>query len=49
MVELRPVTKDNLEEVLNLNILEDQKAFVSSAACSLAQAYVYREAAFPYF
>lgn len=48
MVELRAVTKDNLEEVLNLNILEHQKSFVSSTACSLAQAYVYRETAFPF-
>ena len=48
MVELRAVTKDNLEEVLNLNVLEYQQAFVSSTACSLAQAYVYRETAFPF-
>lgn len=48
MVELRAITKDNLEEVLNLNILEHQKSFVSSTACSLAQAYVYRETAFPF-
>lgn len=48
MVELRAVTKDNLEEVLNLNILEHQKTFVSSTAISLAQAYVYRETAFPF-
>ena len=48
MVELRAVTKDNLEEVLNLNVLEHQKAFVSSTATSLAQAYVYRETAFPF-
>ncbi len=48
MVELRAITKDNLDEVLSLNILEHQKAFVSSTACSLAQAYVYRETAFPF-
>lgn len=48
MVELRAITKDNLEEVLNLNIFEHQKSFVSSTACSLAQAYVYRETAFPF-
>jgi len=48
MVELRTVSKDNLEEVLNLNILEHQKEFVSSTACSLAQAYVYSETAFPF-
>lgn len=48
MVELKEITKDNLEDVLNLNISEHQKAFVSSTACSLAQAYVYRETAFPF-
>ena len=48
MVELRAVTQDNLEDVLNLNILEQQEAFVSSNAYSLAQAYVYRETAFPF-
>ena len=48
MVELREITKDNLEDVLNLNISEHQKTFVSSTASSLAQAYVYRETAFPF-
>ena len=48
MVELRTITKDNLNEVLSLNVSEHQKAFVSSTACSLAQAYVYRETAFPF-
>ncbi|MBQ7761334.1 MAG: GNAT family N-acetyltransferase [Clostridia bacterium] len=48
MVELREVTKENLEEILNLNVLEHQKAFVSSTATSLAQAYVYRKTAFPF-
>jgi len=48
MVELREITKDNLNEVLSLSISENQKAFVSSTACSLAQAYVYRKTAFPF-
>lgn len=48
MVELRAVTKENLEAVLNLCVSEQQKAYVSSAAYSLAQAYVYRETAFPF-
>ncbi len=48
MVELKEITKDNLEDVLSLNISEHQKAFVSSTACSLAQAYVYHETAFPF-
>lgn len=48
MVELREITKDNLEDVLNLNVSEHQKAFVSSVSHSLAQAYVYKETAFPF-
>lgn len=48
MIELRKITKDNLEDILNLNVLDDQKGFVSSTAASLAQAYVYRETAFPF-
>lgn len=48
MVELRKITKDNLEDVLNLKVSENQQAFVSSTASSLAQAYVYRETAFPF-
>lgn len=48
MLELKTITKENLEEVLSLNIFEYQKSFVSSTACSLAQAYVYRETAFPF-
>ena len=48
MVELREITRDNLEEVLNLSVSEAQQAFVSSTAVSLAQAYVYRETAFPF-
>ena len=48
MVELRAITKENLEDVLHLGVWEHQEAFVSSAAVSLAQAYVYRDTAFPF-
>ena len=48
MVELRAITKDNLEDVIRLNVAEHQKTFVSSTAHSLAQAYVYRDTAFPF-
>jgi len=48
MVELREITKENLEEVLNLDVSEHQKDYVSSTAASLAQAYVYRDTAFPF-
>ena len=48
MIQLQPVTKENLDEVLCLRINEDQAGFVSTTAESLAQAYVYRETAFPF-
>lgn len=48
MVELKEISKENLEDVLNMEISEHQKPFVSSTAYSLAQAYVYRETAFPF-
>ena len=48
MVHLQPVTKKNLDEVLSLKIYDSQAGFVSSTAESLAQAYVYRETAFPF-
>lgn len=48
MVELKTITKENLEEVLNLKVWEHQESFVSSTAYSLAQAYAYRETAFPF-
>ena len=48
MVELRKITKENYEECLSLKVAENQKAFVSSAAHSLAQAWVYYDTAFPF-
>lgn len=48
MVQLKPVTKENIDEVLALGVNEDQRSFVSTTAESLAQAYVYRETAFPF-
>ena len=48
MVHLEPVTKENLDAVLRLNVSDNQKSFVSTTAESLAQAYVYAETAFPF-
>ena len=48
MIRLDPVTKDNIDEVLALDVREDQKGFVSPNAESLAQAYVYSETAWPF-
>lgn len=48
MVELREITKENYDECLHLKTAESQKAFVSSTAHSLAQAWVYYDTAFPF-
>ena len=48
MIELKPITKSNFEDVINLSVREEQEAFVSSNAFSLAQAYVYKDTAFPF-
>ena len=48
MVYLKEVTKENIDEVLELSVREDQKSFVSTTAESLAQAYVYKETSFPF-
>ena len=48
MVHLEPVTKENLDAVLRLEVSDSQKSFVSTPAESLAQAYVYTGTAFPF-
>ena len=48
MVQLKLITKENLEEVLALQVSNDQQSFVSSTAHSLSQAYVYQKTAFPF-
>ena len=48
MVVLKEITRKNLDEVLALSVAEHQKSYVSTTAESLAQAYVYRETAFPF-
>lgn len=45
---LKKITSENFEDVITLEVSEKQKEFVSSALYSLAQAYVYRENAFPF-
>ena len=47
MVELKEITRDNIEEILNLKVSKQQEGFVSSVAYSLAQAWVYKTA-FPF-
>ena len=48
MTELKPIIAENLNEVLALRIEDSQAGFVSSVAESLAQAYAYRDTAFPF-
>ena len=48
MVQLKEITTDNLDEVMSLSVAENQKSFVSTPAESLAQAYVYKDTAFPF-
>lgn len=48
MVALRSITKDNLDEVLLLKVSKNQESFVSANSYSLAQAWVYKNTAFPF-
>ena len=48
MVHLEAITRENLDAVLALRIREDQRGFVSGPAEALAQAYVYRDTAYPF-
>lgn len=48
MIELREITKDNYEDCLNLSVREDQKDYVAPNIYSLAQAYIFRNSAFPF-
>ena len=48
MVSIKPVTRENLEEVLALRVGEEQEKYVISNAESLSRAYVYSETAYPF-
>jgi diamine N-acetyltransferase len=48
MISLRPVDASNYEECIALSVAPDQQQFVASNLQSLADAYVWREAAEPY-
>lgn len=48
MVELRKITKENYKAVLALCVSDAQKAFVPTVAEALAQAWAYRDTAFPF-
>ena len=40
MIEFRDITSDNFEECIKLEPREDQKTFVATNVCSLAESYV---------
>ncbi len=42
-LQLRPITRQNFDEVVELNLLEHQKAFIVSNSYSIAQASFYPE------
>jgi len=48
LIHLEKITRENLDAVLEMKIKEEQRTFVSTAAVSLAKAYVYRDTAFPF-
>ena len=48
MVSLRPIDASNYRECIALSVAPDQQRFVASNLQSLADAYVWREAAEPY-
>ena len=48
MVKLHEITKDNYEECLALSVSENQMSYVASNTYSLAQAWVYKNTAFPF-
>lgn len=47
-VELREITGDNIDEVLELRVCEKQRDFVQPVAVSLAKAWAFRSTAFPF-
>ena len=48
MIALRPVDSSNYREIIELSVGPDQERFVASNLQSLADAYVWREAAEPF-
>jgi len=46
-VTLRPITEENYDECLNLQVADNQKDFVATNQYSLAQAWVFYETAHP--
>ena len=47
-MRMAPITEENLEECIRLNVAEEQRKFVATNLYSLAQAYVYPNTAHPF-
>lgn len=48
MVELRTINEDNYQECLSLNISDANEDFIDTVEWSLAEAWVYRDVAYPF-
>jgi len=48
LISLKEITIENLDDVLALSVNDNQKGYVSTTAESLAQAYVYKDTAYPF-
>ncbi|MFI3283764.1 MAG: GNAT family N-acetyltransferase [Erysipelotrichaceae bacterium] len=48
MLELRKVTSENFEEIIELKVAENQKQFVPTNVYSIAQSSIYKKTAFPF-
>lgn len=48
MIQLKEVTKENYEEVISLGVSEGQRNYVSANVFSLAEAWAYRDTAYPF-
>lgn len=48
MINLKPINKENIDEIIVLKVGKQQEGFVSTVAESLAQAVVYKDTAFPF-
>ena len=48
MITLKPISKENINEIRALKVGKQQERFVSTVAESLAQAVIYKDTAFPF-
>ena len=48
MITLKPINKENINEITALKVGKQQERFVSAVAESLAEATVYKDTAFPF-